>query len=122
LRALSGFGIFEEGEDGRFSLKRLSKTLQSVAQQSVKVFALWSGGVSYTAFGGLYDSVRMGMPAFESLFGTESRPRADRPEFQSVLAKAGFRLASVAPTKHRYSIVEVRSAEHGRAAIRVWRT
>ncbi len=71
LRALAGFGIFEEDADGRFALTPLAEPLQSETPGSVKAFALWSGGVSYSAFGGLYDSVRTGAPAFESLFGME---------------------------------------------------
>ena len=38
---------------------------------SVRPFALWSGGVSYQAFGALEHSVRTGEPAFEHLFGQE---------------------------------------------------
>jgi O-methyltransferase/methyltransferase family protein len=71
LRALAGFGIFAEDDDGRFSLTPLAEPLQSGTPQSVASFALWSGGVSYQAFGGLYESVRSGTPAFESLFGME---------------------------------------------------
>src|SRR5262249_51529330 len=37
--------------------------------ESMSTFALWSGGVSYRAFGGLEYSVRTGEPAFENLFG-----------------------------------------------------
>jgi SAM-dependent methyltransferase len=37
----------------------------------VRSFALWSGGVSYQAFGALEHTVRTGDPAFEHLFGQE---------------------------------------------------
>jgi SAM-dependent methyltransferase len=71
LRALAAHGIFAQGEDGRFELTPLAEPLQSGTPQSVRSFALWSGGVSYQAFGRLEWSVRTGLPAFESLYGTE---------------------------------------------------
>jgi SAM-dependent methyltransferase len=71
LRALAGFGIFAETDDGRFSLTPLGELLRSGTPQSVRPFALWSGGVSYRAFGGLEETVRTGRPAFEAIFGFE---------------------------------------------------
>jgi hypothetical protein len=85
LRALAGFGIFEEDPEGRFSLTPSASLLQSETPQSVRSFALWSGGVSYQAFGGLEESVRTGRPAFERLFGTEFFSYlADHPESGAV--------------------------------------
>jgi len=71
LRALAAHGIFAQDEEDRFGLTSLAEPLQSGTPHSVRSFALWSGGVSYQAFGGLEWSVRTGLPAFESLYGTE---------------------------------------------------
>lgn len=71
LRALAAHGIFAVDDDGRIGLTPLAEPLQSGTPQSVRSFALWSGGVSYRAFGGLEWSVRTGMPAFETIFGSE---------------------------------------------------
>jgi hypothetical protein len=69
LRALTGFGVFSEVEPGSFELTPVAALLKSGT--SSRAFALWSGGVSYHAFGGLEHSVRTGQPAFEHLFGLE---------------------------------------------------
>lgn len=85
LRALAAFGIFVEDDAGRFALTPSAALLQSETPQSVRSFALWSGGVSYQAFGGLEESVRTGRPAFERLFGTEFFSYlADHPESGAV--------------------------------------
>ena len=69
LRALAGFGLFAQDEQGRFELTPLASLLQTGTPNSVRTFALWSGGVSYQAFAGLEYSVRTGKPAFEHTFG-----------------------------------------------------
>jgi hypothetical protein len=71
LRALAGFGVFAEDGDGRFRLTPVACLLQTGVPESMRAFALWSGGVSYQAFGGLEYSVRTGEPAFEHIFGTD---------------------------------------------------
>lgn len=70
LRALASVGIFTALDDGRFALTPLAAPLAD-GDGSVRPFALWSGGVSYQAFGALEHSVRTGEPAFEHLFGQE---------------------------------------------------
>ncbi|OJF16216.1 methyltransferase [Couchioplanes caeruleus] len=71
LRALAGHGIVAADDEQRFSLTPLGELLRSDDPRSVLPFALWSGGVSYQAFGALEHSVRTGEPAFEHLFGQE---------------------------------------------------
>jgi hypothetical protein len=71
LRALASFGIFAEDEQGRFESTPLAALLQAGTPGSMRAFALWSGGVSYQAFGGLEYSVLTGKPAFEHHFGME---------------------------------------------------
>lgn len=71
LRALASFGIFVETEEGAFDLTPLAALLQRGVPDSMRPFALWSGGVSYQAFGGLEASVHTGQPAFEQIFGVE---------------------------------------------------
>lgn len=68
LRALASVGVFAEDEQGCFRLTPLAELLQDGRLRS---FALWSGGVSYRAFGDLEQTVRTGEPAFERLFGVE---------------------------------------------------
>ena len=71
MRALAGLGIFALEGERRFSLTPMGALLRGDHPQSVRSFALWSGGVSYQAFGGLEQSVRTGAPAFERIFGME---------------------------------------------------
>lgn len=71
MRALAGLGFYAEDEQGRFALTPLGRLLRSDEPGSMRPFALWSGGVSYDAFGGLEESVRTGEPAFERIFGAE---------------------------------------------------
>jgi SAM-dependent methyltransferase len=85
LRALAGHGIVAADDHGRFALTPLGELLRSDSPRSVLPFALWSGGVSYQAFGALEHSVRTGDPAFEHLFGQEFFAYlADHPESGSV--------------------------------------
>jgi SAM-dependent methyltransferase len=84
LRALAGYGIVAM-DDGRFSLTPVGELLRSDTPRSVRPFALWSGGVSYQAFGALEHSVRTGSPAFENLYGQEFFTYlADHPESGAV--------------------------------------
>jgi hypothetical protein len=71
LRSLASFGIFTEDEQCRFELTPLASLLQAGTPNSMRTFALWSGSVSYQAFGGLEYSVLTGKPAFEHIFGME---------------------------------------------------
>jgi SAM-dependent methyltransferase len=71
LRVLASFGLFAEGDRERFGLTPLGELLRRDAPESMRALALWSGGVSYQAFGGLEQSVRTGEPVFEEIFGTD---------------------------------------------------
>ncbi|GAA0459789.1 methyltransferase [Paractinoplanes deccanensis] len=71
LRVLAGHHIVADDGAGRFRLTAMGELLRSDDPRSVLPFALWSGGVSYQAFGALEQSVRTGEPAFETLFGQE---------------------------------------------------
>ena len=71
LGALASFGIFEQQPDGRFALTPAAALLRKDDPGSLRPFAMWSGSVSYHAFGDLEHSVRTGTPAFEHLFGKE---------------------------------------------------
>jgi hypothetical protein len=108
LRALAGFGIFAEDEEGRFALTPLAEPLQS-GPRSVRSFALWSGGVSYQAYGGLEHSVRTGEPAFEHLFGQEFfEYLATHPESGAVFDEMMSRhTAPVAPAVAAYDFTGV---------------
>jgi hypothetical protein len=71
LATLASFGIFALEPDGRFALTPTASLLRDGTPDSLRPFALWSGGVSYQAFGDLEHSVRTGTPAFEHLFGMD---------------------------------------------------
>lgn len=71
LRALASFGLFSEKEEGLFELTPMAALLQADRPDTLRPYALWSGDVSYQAFGGLEHSVRTGTPAFEQIFGTD---------------------------------------------------
>lgn len=71
LRALAAQEIFAEIEGGAWTLTPAASLLREKTPGSWRAFALWSGGVSYRACGGLEWSVRTGQPAFEQIFGTE---------------------------------------------------
>lgn len=71
LRVLASFGVFSESERRSFALTPLAALLRQDAPESMRALALWSGGVSYRAFGGLERSVRTGEAAFEEIFGTD---------------------------------------------------
>ncbi len=71
LRVLASFGLFAADDRGCFELTPLGELLRQDAPESMRALALWSGGVSYQAFGGLERSVRTGEPVFEEIFGTD---------------------------------------------------
>ncbi|WP_437224476.1 methyltransferase [Planctomicrobium sp. SH661] len=69
LRALASFGIFSEGEDGRFSLTPLAEPLQSDVPGSKRALALMSGDEQFRAWGEIDHSIRTGETAFDKVFG-----------------------------------------------------
>lgn len=71
LRVLASVGIFAEDDQGRFALTPQGELLRTDRPDSMAVFALWSGGVSYQTFGQLEYSVRTGKPSFEQIFGLD---------------------------------------------------
>ncbi|MGJ5673999.1 MAG: methyltransferase [Nostochopsis sp.] len=74
LRALSSNGIFAEDENKQFQLTPLAECLQSDTPGSMRAFAITLGQPWFwQACGNLFDSVKTGKNAFESLYGMESR-------------------------------------------------
>jgi hypothetical protein len=70
LRALAGFGVFSEAEDGRFSLTPVSELLRSGLPGSMRGMADFCGAEwSWKAWGELMFSVRTGQTAFDHAFG-----------------------------------------------------
>src|SRR5262245_43719529 len=51
LRTLGAFGIFQEQPGDLFALTRAASLLREEGADSLRPFALWSGSVSYRAFG-----------------------------------------------------------------------
>jgi hypothetical protein len=111
LRALASFGVFAEDGDGRFGLTPLASLLRDGVPDSMRAFALWSGGVSYQAFGGLEYSVRTGSPAFEHIYGEDfyaylARDRDAGALFDELMA---WNTAPVAGTVAAYDLAGVRT-------------
>ncbi|HEY6327766.1 MAG TPA: methyltransferase [Blastocatellia bacterium] len=69
-RALTGIGVFEEDEQGRFSNTALSETLRSDHPESIRASAIMMGApFLWRPWGDLLNSVTTGKPAFDRLFG-----------------------------------------------------
>jgi len=70
LRALAALGVFEQREDGTFSLTPLGATLCSDGPESVRDAVIMAGDpMFHRASGELVHTVRTGEPAFEHVFG-----------------------------------------------------
>lgn len=98
LRALTGAGIVEHLEDGRFKLTPLGEQLRTDDAASVRAFAVMLGEEHYRAWGQLYDSVMTGKTGFDSVFGCnlfeylEKTPRMAQL-FHAAMAEVAARLA-----------------------------
>lgn len=72
LRALAGFGVFEELEGRRFALTPMAELLQSARPdrpESMRASALFLGEDAYRAWADLSYTMETGRPAFEHAFG-----------------------------------------------------
>jgi hypothetical protein len=70
LRALAGFGVFAEDEQGRFGLTPLAELLQTGVQGSQRAAALFFGDQSsWRSWGELLYTVTTGETAFQHLHG-----------------------------------------------------
>ena len=69
LRALAAYGVFVEGEDGRFALTAEGASLRADLPGSVRAAALNFGGTSYATWGEFLHSVRTGTSAFAQVHG-----------------------------------------------------
>jgi hypothetical protein len=72
LRALAGFGIVEERDDGRFGMTPMGELLQ---EGSMRAIILHFGGDMYRVWGELHHSIATGEPAFEKVFGMSNWER-----------------------------------------------
>jgi SAM-dependent methyltransferase len=71
LRALAAFGVFAEGDDGRFALGPLGGCLRGDAPDSVRALVLMFGDDDFwRTWGALEHCVRTGESAARHLFGT----------------------------------------------------
>ena len=69
LRALAAYGVFAEGEEGRFALTAEDASLRADLPGSVRAAALNFGGTSDAAWGQFLHSVRSGASAFAQVHG-----------------------------------------------------
>jgi hypothetical protein len=104
LRALASLGVFSQDAEDRFGPTEVSERLRPGAPGSPHArAALYGEAWWWAAAGGLYDTVMTGEPApgklvdITMLLITGGRVRT-RDEYADLLARGGFRLASVAPT------------------------
>lgn len=73
LRALAAFGVFREGEDGRFALAPLGEHLRAGAPGSVRPLVLMYGHADFLrTWGELEHCVRTGETAAKLLFGADN--------------------------------------------------
>lgn len=69
LRAVASVGIFEEQEDGRFSINDLGTALLTGVSGSVKAWALANLGEHFPAFGNLTYGIQTGKIPFDDVHG-----------------------------------------------------
>jgi len=69
LRALASNGIFNENEDGRFSLTPMAECLQENHPDSMKAMAIAAGGLFYKAYNELLFAVHSGEPGWHKAIG-----------------------------------------------------
>lgn len=72
LRGLATFGIFKQGPDGRFELTPLAEHLRSDAPGSLHSVALiYSEAWWWDAWGNMFDAVKTGKTAFNTVHGED---------------------------------------------------
>ena len=70
LRGLTTLGVFAETDDRRFELTPTAELLRPGVPGSLRAYAIMSGADwNWRPYGGLLDSVKTGMTAFEHVFG-----------------------------------------------------
>ena len=71
LRALTGLGLFDQDEQGRFSLTEMGALLRSDRPDTAHAMILTSGEFFYQAWGNFLHSVKTGECAFDKTFGQD---------------------------------------------------
>jgi len=69
LRALASIGIFNEDQDGKFSLTPMAECLREDSPDSVKAISLSTGNVFYKAYNEFLYSVKTGEAGFQKAVG-----------------------------------------------------
>ena len=77
MRALAGFGVLHEDDDGSFSLAPAGHLLRSDHPRSLRYAVTFRCEENYDAFRALVHSVRTGENAFKCVFGA-ARNQAER--------------------------------------------
>src|SRR5437588_938706 len=70
MRALSSVGVFVRVKDDQFAMSKLGERLQSNVPGSMRAMVMTIGEIHYQAWGNLLHSIRTGLPAFNTAFGT----------------------------------------------------
>lgn len=72
MRALAGLGIFGQDADGKFTLTKEGQRLRSDVADSMRLPAITYGEPFWwRAWGGLFETVRTGVTAFDRVHGTD---------------------------------------------------
>ncbi|WP_283134520.1 methyltransferase [Rhizohabitans arisaemae] len=78
LRALTALGILGQDPGGRFFLTETGDLLRTDHPESLYGQAIYFGGLSYRAYGGLHESLTGGGVAFDHVFGIGYYEHLDR--------------------------------------------
>jgi SAM-dependent methyltransferase len=110
LRALVGAGVLEPLEGGGFKLTPTGEQLRTNDPASVRGFAVMLGGEHYQAWGGLYDAVMTGRPAFDAVFGCNLFEYLDKTphmaeRFHAAMAEVAAKLAPAVLRAYDFSAV-----------------
>ena len=107
MRALTGEGIFDVDDQGRFSLTPLGATLRTDVPNSLHAWALLMlGAVNQNAWAGVMHTVRTGQSAFQHRHAMDLwQYHAADPEYANVFAAAmsSFTMTYIENVLHSYS-------------------
>jgi hypothetical protein len=120
LRALAGFGVFAERDDGRYELTPLARPLRSGVPGSLRALVLVQGEDLYPVWGQLLYSVQTGKPAFDQVHGMPNWAYRERHPEVNARFNAGLAanaraskgsVAAVYPFPERGLVVDVGGAD-----------
>ncbi|WP_372716039.1 methyltransferase [Immundisolibacter sp.] len=104
LRALTTLDICEELGDGVFALTPMGALLRGDSAESLRAWALYSGGSQWPVWGHLIDSIRTGRSARHLITGNKAFEHAERdPEVAAIFNQAMVELTRLVATRVVYA-------------------